>query len=82
MNEGRFPNKEWFWGIAYTIIPDWCDTYKSEVLENRKKKISHSFQNKKVIQIFHHGLKNYKNSSINQLVSVMLKFSLILFDCV
>ena len=28
MNEGRYPNKDWFWGIAYTIIPVWTKAYK------------------------------------------------------
>lgn len=51
MNEGRFPNKEWFWSICYTVIPEWTSAYKKQVLENRSRKKGHDFNKKKVISI-------------------------------
>ena len=51
MNEGRWPNKEFFWGIAYTVIPDWCAEYKKVVLHNRSVRKPHDFNQKKIIHI-------------------------------
>ena len=35
MNEGHDPNKKFFWGIAFTIIPKWARAYHKRVLDNR-----------------------------------------------
>ena len=35
MRLGRFPNKEFFWGVAFTIIPLWAKAYHQRVLDDR-----------------------------------------------
>jgi len=35
MSVGRFPNKEFFWGVAFTVIPHWARTYHQRVLNQR-----------------------------------------------
>ena len=31
IDQGRFPDKAFFWGVAFTIIPDWAQEYTSKV---------------------------------------------------
>ena len=32
MDEGRYPNKEWFWGILCTVIPEYANAFIDKVL--------------------------------------------------
>ena len=33
IDTGKYPDKEFFWGLAFTIIPDWANKYNSEVIK-------------------------------------------------
>ena len=35
MLQGRFPDKEFFWGVLFTILPTWSNTYYKAVLKKR-----------------------------------------------
>ena len=37
MEENRFPDKRFFWGIAFTVLPTWSTRYHKKVLDNRAK---------------------------------------------
>jgi hypothetical protein len=27
LDQNRYPDKQWFWDIINTVIPEWCDEY-------------------------------------------------------
>ena len=35
MAEKRFPDKDFFWGIAFTLRPRWASAYNKQVMHNR-----------------------------------------------
>ena len=35
MNEGRYPDKYFFWGVAFTVLPTWSQSYYKAVLKKR-----------------------------------------------
>ena len=37
MDTKRYPDKKWFWGIAFTTIPTWAWKYHNAVLDQRAK---------------------------------------------
>jgi hypothetical protein len=41
MEQGRFPNKEFFWGIAFNLRNDWANKYYTECVKMRES--SHKF---------------------------------------
>ena len=41
MEQGRFPNKEFFWGIAFNLKSDWANQYYSQCMKIRES--THSF---------------------------------------
>ena len=49
MNLKKFPNREWFWGVALTEEPHWANKYVRKVLDNRMQEKPHDFSEKKVI---------------------------------
>ena len=51
MNLNRYPNKSWFWGIAFSTIPRWAHAYTKKVLKNRQALKPHDFEEKKIIRV-------------------------------
>ena len=51
MNEERFPDKEFFWGIVNTIIPEWTQAYTEKVVANRHVMKPHNFDETKTIKV-------------------------------
>ena len=37
MDEGKFPDRNFFWGLAFTVIPEWAKRYHKQVEDNRAK---------------------------------------------
>ena len=37
MNREVFPDREFFWGILFTTIPDWSAKYHAKVLQKRNE---------------------------------------------
>ena len=35
MNEGRYPDKVFFWGVLFAILPNWSNEYYEAVLKKR-----------------------------------------------
>ena len=35
MRLGRFPDKQWFWGVCFTLIPAWARSYDKKVKDIR-----------------------------------------------
>ena len=35
MNEGRFPDKTFFWGVVFTVLPKWSTSYYEKVVAKR-----------------------------------------------
>ena len=35
MDFGRYPDRDFFWGIAFTVIPAWAKKYYEQVRVNR-----------------------------------------------
>ena len=35
MNRGKYPDREFFWGILFTVIPDWANKYHQMVIKQR-----------------------------------------------
>ena len=54
MANGRFPDKEFFWGIAFTILPVWSGMYYDAVLKKRMAQKKHKLSKVKMINISDH----------------------------
>ena len=35
MDEGRYPNKKYFWGVVFTVEPEWATKYYKAVVKKR-----------------------------------------------
>ena len=35
MAQGRYPNRDYVWGILHTLVPDWADQYTKLALDER-----------------------------------------------
>ena len=35
MNEGRYPDKTFFWGVVFTVLPQWSTDYYEKVVAKR-----------------------------------------------
>ena len=42
---GRFPDRDFFWGVCFTVLPVWANKYTETVLLNRNKEKPHRFDN-------------------------------------
>ena len=51
MNEGRYPDKLFFWGICYTVIPEWSKSYTDAVWKQRNENKNADFKNPKTIHV-------------------------------
>ena len=49
--EGRYPDREFFWGVAFTVLPKWSNEYTRLVMEERYKMKPHKFDEAKGIKI-------------------------------
>jgi hypothetical protein len=38
MDRDKFPDREWFWGVLSTVLPDWAETYRQAVVDQRREK--------------------------------------------
>ena len=52
MANGKFIDREWFWGICFTTIPHWAHIYFNKVMAYRKQlyEVKHRDQ-KKLINV-------------------------------
>ena len=60
MNEGRFPDKEFFWGIAFTVLPTWANLYTSKVLANRHQEKPEDPNETKTIKVSNKWLEKLR----------------------
>ena len=51
MDQGRYPDRAWFWATTFTIIPEWAQQYYDQVLKNREEQRRKDFGTKKIIKI-------------------------------
>ena len=51
MDLGKYPNREWFWQLAFTIIPEWADSYALAVNINRNAMVTKKPNETKVITV-------------------------------
>ena len=51
MDLGRYPDRRFFWGIAFTVQPRWANIYFEKVIEQRNKIKPYNFDIKKTISI-------------------------------
>lgn len=51
MEEGRFPDREFFWGVALTTCPNWANLYIEKVIKARHAEDPHRFDNAKTINV-------------------------------
>ena len=38
MDKEIYPNREWFWSVVATVIPDWATKYREVVTDQRREK--------------------------------------------
>ena len=57
MNEGKFPNREFFWGVAFTIIPIWANQYTKLVMKKHYNVNKPNLTNEKLIAVSDNWLK-------------------------
>ena len=38
MDREKFPDREWFWGVLSTVLPDWAEAYRKAVVDQRRDK--------------------------------------------
>ena len=51
MNVGRYPNREYFWGVAFTIIPIWANQSTKLVMSKRYAQVSPDLNAAKIINV-------------------------------
>ena len=39
MDEGCYPDRDFFWGICFTVQPVWANAYYDQVIEKKRKEI-------------------------------------------
>ena len=37
MNSSNYPNREWYWLVVATILPEWAQSYKDKVVDGRRE---------------------------------------------
>ena len=52
MNVGKYPDKKWFWSMAFTLIPNWAKAYHKRVQDQRAfVEKPNPYDDKKLIKI-------------------------------
>ena len=51
MDKGTYPDREFFWGVAFTVLPFWASGYHGLVIEKKRKEIKENPSNKNVLII-------------------------------
>ena len=51
MDEGRYPDRHFFWAIAFTILPNWATMYTKKVWMQREYKDDTNLNKRKLITI-------------------------------
>ena len=51
MDKGTYPDREFFWGVAFTVLPFWAGGYHGLVIEKKRKEIKENPSNKNVLII-------------------------------
>ena len=51
MDEGEYPDREFFWGFCFTITPVWANEYYDRVIDKKRKEVAENPANRKVISI-------------------------------
>ena len=50
--QGRYPDRKFFWGVALTVLPQWSNQYIDQVIHERKEAArKRNFPNPKKISI-------------------------------
>ena len=49
MKEGRYPDKQFVWGIAFTVKPQWAKQYYDMCLKERNKINANHIQKKTIL---------------------------------
>ena len=39
MNEGSFPDRDFFWGVCFTVQPVWANAYYEQVIDKKRKEV-------------------------------------------
>ena len=51
MDKGFYPDKEFFWGICFTIIPKWANEYYDQVINERRNHKQKPPVEKKIVMV-------------------------------
>ena len=75
MDQGRFPDKKWFWAIAFTCCPQWVRRYHNLVLDTRAKEVKKDVNNKKQITVTDSWMKvilKYDHKSTGKYINYLI----------
>ena len=76
MDNGRFPDKRFFLGVAHTILPNWSRQYTQEVLTKRNIKRNIIQMLRRSLRYLTNGYKNFNSLISNPKVSILESFTL------
>ena len=51
MNKDKYPDRAFFWGITFTVVPIWANQYTKLVMKKRYAQAPHDFDKTKQIVI-------------------------------
>ena len=51
MDKGKFPNREFFWGIVFTLEEDWANKYYKKVMDVRMAAEPINLNQAKIIKV-------------------------------
>ena len=52
MDEGeKYPDRKFFWGVAFTVLPDWSEKYYKAVIDKKRREIKENPNNKKTVAV-------------------------------
>ena len=51
IEEGLYPDRLWFWGVCFTVLPFWANAYYEAVLWKKRSEIKKNPNNRKIVEI-------------------------------
>jgi len=69
MDEGEYPDRSFFWGICFTVVPTWANSYYERVIEKKRAEVVENPNFRKVISItpaFREKLTKFQFKSLSK----------------
>ena len=70
MDEGFHPDREFFWGVCFTQLPQWSNEYYDRVIDKKRREVVENPANRKIIAItpaFREKLTQFQFKSLSKL---------------